>query len=56
MRYSSDDLPLNCSKETSWMGVEGDGVVLHTVKPAEDGSGDMVLRLYECDGKYSSAT
>ena len=41
--------------ETSMFGVEGDGVILETVKPAENGSG-LVLRLYESKGRPASAT
>jgi alpha-mannosidase len=34
--------------EESFFAVDHPNVVLETVKPAEDGSGDVVLRLYEC--------
>lgn len=36
-------------------GVTGDGVVLHTVKLAEDGSGDVIVRAYESLGKPTRA-
>ncbi|KAF2349087.1 Glycosyl hydrolase family 38 C-terminal [Trinorchestia longiramus] len=39
----------------SWARVVGDGIVLHTIKPAEDASGAVVLRLYESRGTRSSA-
>ncbi|KAF2368931.1 Glycoside hydrolase family 38 central domain [Trinorchestia longiramus] len=39
----------------SWGSVEGAGVVLHAIKPAEDASGDIVLRVYEARGTRSSA-
>lgn len=35
--------------------IDGDGVVLNTVKLAEDGSGDVILRLYESLGRPASA-
>ncbi|XP_066960313.1 alpha-mannosidase 2C1-like [Macrobrachium rosenbergii] len=35
---------------------DGEGIVLHTIKPDEDGSGDVVLRLFECRGARSKAT
>ncbi|XP_018024939.1 alpha-mannosidase 2C1-like [Hyalella azteca] len=39
----------------SWCAVVGAGVVLHTVKPAQDGSGDVILRVYESRGTRSNA-
>ena len=41
--------------ESSMFGVEGDGVILETVKPAESGDG-LILRLYESKGRPASAT
>ncbi|XP_042877392.1 alpha-mannosidase 2C1-like [Penaeus japonicus] len=43
------------SAQPTWsaMTVEGEGAVLHTIKPAEDGSGQVIVRLYECHGKKS---
>jgi alpha-mannosidase len=41
--------------ESSMFGVEGDGVILETVKPAENGNG-LILRLYESKGRLSAAT
>jgi alpha-mannosidase len=35
--------------------VAGDGVLIETVKPAEDGSGDVVVRLYEALGRRAGA-
>ncbi|KAK4328136.1 hypothetical protein Pmani_001416 [Petrolisthes manimaculis] len=40
----------------SWVRVLGQGVLLHTVKPAEDGSGAVILRMYECNGTRSKVT
>ena len=40
--------------EWSGFSVEGDGAVLHTVKPADDCSGDIILRLFECKGAQSN--
>ncbi|KAK3887441.1 hypothetical protein Pcinc_008444 [Petrolisthes cinctipes] len=40
----------------TWVGVQGEGAVLHTVKPAEDRSGEVILRLYECKGTRSKIT
>jgi alpha-mannosidase len=39
----------------SWCAVVGAGVVLHTVKPAQDSSGDVILRVYEARGTRSNA-
>lgn len=46
-------LPLCYRPTWSAMTVEGEGAVLHTIKPAEDGSGQVIVRLYECHGKKS---
>ncbi|MDN3310980.1 glycoside hydrolase family 38 C-terminal domain-containing protein [Microbacterium oryzae] len=35
--------------------VDGEGVVIHTVKLAEDGSGDLIVRLYEALGVSTTA-
>ena len=42
----------------SWSGLQvaGEGAVLHTVKPCEDGSGDLLLRLFESNGAQTTAT
>jgi len=38
----------NASGSKSWFWLEDDGnIILDTVKPAEDGSGDIIVRLYE---------
>jgi alpha-mannosidase len=37
------------------VAVDGAGVVVQTVKAAEDGSGDVVVRLYEADGARAKA-
>ncbi len=34
--------------EASILSVDAPNVVIEAVKPAEDGSGDIVVRLYEC--------
>nr|HPR18494.1 glycosyl hydrolase-related protein [Candidatus Cloacimonadota bacterium] len=44
---------LPSEKQKSFFRVEGDGVKIETVKPAEDGNG-IILRLYETDGKSCS--
>ncbi|CAL4077404.1 unnamed protein product, partial [Meganyctiphanes norvegica] len=45
------------SQPTWTMGnVEGNGAVLHTIKPTEDGNGDVLLRMYECQGAKSEVT
>ncbi|WP_084074251.1 glycoside hydrolase family 38 C-terminal domain-containing protein [Demequina sp. NBRC 110052] len=36
--------------------VDGDGIVVESVKLAEDQSGDVVVRLYESEGRRSTAT
>ena len=43
------------AEEYSALQVSGDSVFLDTVKPAEDGSGDIVLRLYEAAGARANA-
>ena len=46
---NEDPLVLQGStRRFSLAAVDPDHVVLDTVKPAEDGSGDLILRLYEC--------
>ncbi|XP_076033837.1 alpha-mannosidase 2C1-like [Oratosquilla oratoria] len=42
-------------KVRSLISVEGDGIVLHTVKPTDDASGDLLLRVFECHGCKSKA-
>ena len=48
---SLEDLPVltadGAAGETSLFSVDAPNVVIETVKPAEDGSGDVVVRLYE---------
>jgi alpha-mannosidase len=59
--FASSDLvqqayDLNCpvttasgaAGETSLLAVSAPNVIVDTVKPAEDGSGDVIVRLYEC--------
>jgi alpha-mannosidase len=41
--------------EGSFFGIDDDGVVLESVKPAEDGDG-IIVRMYESHGEISSAT
>lgn len=36
--------------ERSWLSIGADGVFLSAAKPAEDGSGDLILRVYENHG------
>lgn len=40
----------------SWLSVDADNVIIETVKPAEDGSGDVIVRLYECMRTATEAT
>ena len=47
----SGDLPLHLSL----VEVEGEGVLLQALKPAEDQSGALVARLYNVSGKHSTA-
>lgn len=46
------------SRSGSWsaLEVEGAGVVVHTVKATEDGSGDVLLRLFESHGAKTKVT
>ncbi len=37
------------------LSVDADDIICETVKPAEDGTGDIILRLYECEGRRSGA-
>lgn len=37
------------------MHIDRKNVILDTIKPAEDGSGDLILRLYEAAGAAVSA-
>ena len=37
-------------KDTSSFSVDADNIIIDTVKCAEDGSGDIIVRLYECSG------
>lgn len=40
---------------TSWMKVEGDNIVIETIKKAED-CDDIVVRFYECNGESNTVT
>lgn len=51
---ASSSLGAALGSSHSWINVTGEGVVLDTVKPAEDGSG-IVLRLYESGGGRAEA-
>lgn len=44
------------AKDMSLLSVDAPGVVVETVKPAEDGSGDIVVRLYESLRTATGAT
>ena len=55
--------PVHISEGTaqscSLFRVDAPHIILDTVKPAEDGSGDLILRLYEskkCDGAFTLST
>lgn len=37
-----------CGPEKTWLAVSESNVIPDTVKPAEDGSDDVIVRLYEC--------
>lgn len=39
---------LGRTEDKSYFGVNADNIIIDTVKPAEDGSGDIIVRLYEC--------
>ena len=41
-------------KEGSLLNVSAKNVIVETVKLAEDGSGDMIVRLYECQNAYTN--
>lgn len=41
--------------ETAGFSVSGDAVILETVKPADDGSGNIILRLYESLRTHAAA-
>lgn len=54
--YALGNEPLPVSQPVEPLfSVEGDGVYVETIKSAEDGSGDVVIRLYEALGNYSTA-
>ncbi len=40
----------------SLLGIDADNVILEALKPAQDGSGDFILRLYEAVGTATRAT
>lgn len=42
--------------DISYLSVDSETVLLSSVKPAYDGSGDMVIRLYESAGKQQNCT
>lgn len=44
------------AKSFSAFSLSHDNIILDTVKPAEDGSGDLILRLYECKQAATSCT
>ena len=43
-------------KDISALWVSADNVIIDTVKSAEDGSGDMIVRLYECSNSMTKCT
>lgn len=54
------NIPLSFAGEGTgkreYFGLSSGNVILEAVKMAEDGSGDMILRLYEAAGKHTSCT
>lgn len=58
------DQPLNavmgdcglCGKERSFFELEGKGLVLSAIKKAQDGSGDIVVRIYEAEGRNNAGS
>jgi alpha-mannosidase len=49
-------VPVEDSVSLSPVGVESESVVVESVKQAEDAADELVLRLYESDGRHASAT
>ncbi len=47
---------LGAEQNMSFASVDRKNVILETIKPAEDGSGDLILRLYEASGAACNAT
>ena len=45
---------LGRTEDKSYFGVNADNIIIDTVKPAEDGSGDIIVRLYECTNSMTS--
>lgn len=43
-----------CDSASSRFNVRGEGIVLSSIKKAWDGSGDLVIRLYESEGKQTA--
>lgn len=37
-----------------WFGIDGEGAMIETVKLAEDGSGDVIVRVYETLGSSTT--
>lgn len=42
------------AQQSSFLHISADNVIVDTVKQAEDGSGDIILRLYEAMNQYTS--
>ncbi|NLK74416.1 MAG: alpha-mannosidase [Clostridiales bacterium] len=43
-----------CIDENSFIEISNSGIILETVKLADDGSGDIILRLYEAKGAHTN--
>ncbi len=43
------------AEEKSLLNVPEKNVIIDNVKLAEDGSGDLIIRLYECQNSYTNA-
>ena len=63
-RVINESYELNCpvlckagkADSKSYFRISAQNVIAETVKPAEDGSGDIILRLYESKGAYTPCT
>ena len=44
------------TKAGAFANISAPNVIVEAVKPAEDGSGDFVMRLYECEGTKTTAS
>jgi alpha-mannosidase len=44
------------AETTSLLNIDADNVIVEALKPAQDGSGDLILRLYEAVGTATRAT